>query len=219
MNHFAETLIRALKSGALMPFRTDEEREFIHAWLSSEERGVSAAQPQAASSGGAHPSSIKERIRLCNRCAGVSERKFSLGTGENGVMIILHMPSKISAYEKKLFRADSLEMMRKMMKGIGITLEQCYITNMVKCEGSAVSRPSEMFTSCEDLLRSEIESVAPRIIIVMGEMGPLGKLSRKDPSISWFTVEHPVTLIKNPDLKRGAWNTLQLIREKAGNIS
>lgn len=216
MKHSLETIILALKNGALLPFRTDEEKEFLRAWLESEEKVVPASPSVSAAQPSGHPSSIKERIRLCNRCAGITDRKYSFGSGENGVMIILHMPSKISAYEKKLFRAESLEMMRRMMNGIGINLEQCYITNMVKCEGGAVSRPSEMFTSCEDLLRDEIESVSPSYVIVMGEMGPLSRMTRKFPSATWFTIEHPVTLIKNPDLKRGAWNTLKLIREKMG---
>ena len=215
MNQGLETIFRALRRGALLPFRTDEEREFLRAWLASEEKISSAPSPVAAVSSAA-AGSIKERIRQCNRCADVSERKFSFGTGENGVMILLHMPSKISAFEKKIFRAESLEMMRKMMKGIGVTLEQCYITNMIKCECGAVNRPSDMFTSCEDLLRDEITFVSPRIIIVMGSMGPLLKLSKRFEEVTWFTLEHPLTLIKNPDLKRGAWETLKLVKEKIG---
>ena len=208
--HAAELIIRALKKGALIPFRSEAERAFLQTWLAAEkgERPVKKKVEQDSM----HGLSIKDKIRQCNRCAGVSERKFSFGTGENGVMIILHMPSKISAFEKKAFKADSLEMMRKMMKGIGLELEQCYITNMVKCESGAVNRPSDMFLQCEDLLKEEVVYAAPSVIIVMGSMGPLGRLAKSVESAAWFTIEHPLTLLKNPEMKRSAWETLKLAK-------
>jgi uracil-DNA glycosylase len=69
-----------------------------------------------------------------------------------------------------------------------------------------------MFTSCADILREEMKEVNPSFVIVMGAFAPVARLSKEFTSVRWFNIEHPVTIIKNPELKRSAWETLLLVR-------
>ena len=112
----------------------------------------------------------------------------------------------------KYYRADANEMMKKMMAAINVNITECYITNLIKCEGSATCQPSSMFTSCSDILREEMKEVNPAFVIVMGAFAPVARLSKEFGSVRWFNIEHPVTIIKNPELKRSAWETLLLVR-------
>jgi len=102
-------------------------------------------------------------------------------------------------------------MITKMMKAIHVDVKACYITNMIKCE-SQRELPGTMFSHCQSLLAKEVELVKPLIIIVMGEMRPLQKIVKNSSGIQWFNIEHPITLIKNPELKKPAWNTLKLVK-------
>jgi uracil-DNA glycosylase len=74
--------------------------------------------------------------------------------------------------------------------------------------------PSEMFRHCGDILNGEIAAVAPSIVIVMGEMVPLKKTVDANPGISWFSIDHPLTILNNPELKKPAWNTLKLVMSR-----
>ncbi len=113
----------------------------------------------------------------------------------------------LSTVEKKVLMLDVTTMIEKMMMAIHVKPESCYITHMIKCEGDEL--PGKMFSECQQLLIKEIQMVNPRVIIVMGEMRPLQRIVKASSGIQWFNIEHPITLIKNPELKRGAWNTLQ----------
>jgi DNA polymerase len=155
-------------------------------------------------------SSIDQLIASCNKCSEVSERKGPFGSGINQVMIIMNAPMMITRVEKKLYKNESVEMLTKIVNSIKLKTEECYITNLIKCDTeSLINKPSNMFLNCQNILQKEIKELDPKIILVMGELLPLQKLYREFSNISWFNIEHPITLIKNPDLKRSAWSTLQ----------
>ena len=102
-----------------------------------------------------------------------------------------------------------------MITAIGVDFESCYTTNVVKCEtGDSLYSPSDMFLNCEEIIRKEMMLINPEIAIVMGEIVALQKIINDSEGIAWYNVEHPLTLLKNPDLKRTAWNTLKLIMAK-----
>ena len=59
----------------------------------------------------------------------------------------------------------------------------------------------------------------PRIVIVFGDIMPLQKIVKGSVDIFWYNIEHPITLIKNPDLKRPAWSTLKLVMAKMKELN
>lgn len=153
---------------------------------------------------------IEQLIEDCNKCPDVHERKRPFGSGENGVMVIINAPMMISRVEKKIYKNDSVDLLKKMISAIKLDPEKCYITNLIKCETqSLLNKPSNMYVNCQNILKKEIKEIDPHTIIVMGELLALQKLCKSFPDKQWFNVEHPITLIKNPDLKRKAWSTLQ----------
>ena len=100
-----------------------------------------------------------------------------------------------------------------MLTSINVEFSLCYITNLLKCEpAETIHRPSTMFMECQHILKKELELISPRLVMVFGEIIPLQKIVHESEGISWFTIDHPITLIKNPDLKRKAWKTLQLVQ-------
>jgi len=163
--------------------------------------------------------STRTLIESCSMCKGVIRRKYSFGTGVNGVMIILNSPRLVTFQELSIFKKESAELLKKMINAINLQLDECYVTNLVKCESSdSLVKPSDMISSCLEILKREIEIVKPSIILVLGEIIPLQSVVKSLHGISWFVTEHTISLIKNPDLKRDAWNTLKQLKAKYEQI-
>ncbi len=194
-----------VRSRRLVLCKSDSERESLLRPPAPSPATKSTPQGVAAVS-------LQDELALCARCESVGERKPPYGTGENGVMVILNAPKLIAPGEKKLLKGESVELMTKMLRAIELEPARCYITNIIKCEPDVHARPSTVFTNCRPFLEREIDDIKPLAVLIMGEMTPLKRLvaSRKD--IRWFNCEHPVTLIRNPDQKKKAWNTLKLMR-------
>lgn len=195
--------------GAPVLYKTAEEMLFLHGWLSKEEF---------------HPSNLTEEsidllIQRCGKCEKVKEKKKGFGTGYNRIMVILNRPVMMNRIEMTLYKTESVDLLRNMVKAIGFDLEECYTTNLIKCESDdAFTKPSDMIKNCMTILEKELNYYKPEIVIVMGEILPLQGIVKGSSGISWFNTEHPVSLLKNTVLKRPAWETLKLVKKKYAEL-
>lgn len=190
--------------------RGGEERKRLAAWLRAPEAAGAETRRERLSA----------VIRECSRCVGAGEKKFGFGTGENGVMVILNAPHLIGIDEKRGLRNDAISLLKRMLEAAGLAYGQCYLTNVVKCEiRDVLMKPSQSYQNCIPLLAEEIKLIDPRFIIVFGDMRPLQKIVKESTTIEWFSIEHPITILKNPELKRPAWNTLRHLMAKMGTLS
>ena len=190
--------------------RSDDEISYLREFIS----GMKTADRQTP-----YPAAPGAMISGCMKCGAGVERKNAYGTGANGVMIILNAPRMANRVELRIHRSESVELLRKMVNAIGLELHECYVTNVIKCDTSdPLLKPSDMLRNCLDILKAEIEMVNPRIGLVMGEIVPVQPVINSSRGISWFNTEHAVSLIKNPELKRTAWETLKVIRKRYSEI-
>lgn len=202
----------------LLLFKGEDEREALISWLSRvQETAAETCDEPAAfvqKRKADHPSysfeNINQVVDACYRCPDPVERKHPVGSGTNGVMVILNAPPFLTTFEKERLRPESVALLKKVIASLGISLGETYITNLIKCESKdPLFKPSAAFANCSPFLEMEITGIAPYIIIVMGDLMPLRKIRKKHPEVNWFEIPHPVTMIKNPDLKRDAWRTLK----------
>ncbi|HSV98068.1 MAG TPA: uracil-DNA glycosylase family protein [Spirochaetota bacterium] len=205
----AKALRDGRRTGRITICRGEEERAFLKEFVSSP--GMAGERPEQGATAG-RPG--RADGASCGKCGNVRDRKKPAGNGENGVMIILNPPSMVSGMERRKYREEATDLMKKMMAAIDIDIRKCYITSLIKCDpAEPTMSPGGMFRNCEPILEQEIACLAPRVVIVMGDMRPLKRVRDRHTAVSWFAVDHPIALINNPDLKRGAWNTLKLARE------
>jgi len=194
----------------MIPYRDEEERRFLESWLSS---GTGNRPLQPGPSFAAEPS--PDLLVECKRCPSAAGRKKPSGSGSNGVLVLLNAPSMLQRSEMDLLRKESAQLLKKMIEATGLRFDECYFTNLIKCDtNDPVVRPSDMLANCMDVFRQELEHVKPRIVIVMGDIKVIQRTVNESRGIHWFTIHHPVTIVKNPELKRTAWNTLQLVMDK-----
>lgn len=203
-------ILREHGHDGVMLFKNSDELDFLKSYLRVKPDPL--AQTQAAVT----PDSL---ISSCSRCRDVAERKTGYGTGLNGVMIILNAPRMANRAELKIHRAESAGLLKKMVNAIDLELHECYVTNLIKCESSdPFIKPSDMLKNCLDILKLEIDMMNPKLCIVMGEIIPLQPVIKSVKSISWYNTEHTLSLIKNPELKRPAWETLKIVRSRYTEI-
>lgn len=199
-------LLKSMETGfTQLLYRGEDELAFLTDWLNKKNETVETEKPAA-------DTSIRGVIGKCAKCSDIKNKKFGFGTGENGIMIILNMPLNISTVERDKLKDASKELLKKMMAAINIELGKCYITNLIKCDTeNSLNRPGLMLKNCEPILHREIQEINPRIVIVMGDDIAIKSLIKGNSGRSWHTIEHPITLIKNPKLKQSAWTILQKI--------
>ncbi len=199
--------VREMQRGKRIPlYRGESERTFLIKWLEEKREPPPAAEVKEENL------NLPEIMDNCSRCGNITERKKSFGSGNNGVMMVLNAPGMIGREERDLYRSRSVELLKKIVEVLKLVFDDCYITNLIKCETSDVlQKPSIMLSECMNIFLRELSEIKPELVLVLGDMLPLQKVVNENPGISWFTIHHPITMIKNSDLKRPAWNTLKLV--------
>ncbi len=204
-NFLSSTLQKKSWPGAPVLYKTAEERVFLHGWIN---HSVSVSDD-------VNNEMIVSLIQKCGKCGKVKEKKKGFGTGANRLMVILNAPVMMNRIEITLYKNESGDLLRKMIKAIGFELEDCYTTNLIKCESDDVfTKPSDMIKNCTEILEKELSFYNPEIVIVMGEILPLQSIVKMSSGIIWFNTDHPVSILKNPGLKRTAWETLKQVKKK-----
>ena len=190
--------------------KNEDELSYLNSWLSSKR-----LVQQSQSTEKKKPLNPKNIIAACTLCKDISEKKHGFGEGVSGIMIILNSPTLMSEIERQAHKTDSQNLMKKMIESLGKPLEKSYTTNLLKCTvKNTMLKPSDILNNCVNNLKSEIEFINPKIIIVMGDIIAIQNIVHSNKGISWYAVDHPVTILKNPELKRKAWNTLKVVIEK-----
>lgn len=205
----AEYLKFCQSNGTLILFKNENEREFLFSWLSQKKADCKSAPSL---------SHLISQIGMCTLCGNTLRKKRNFGTGENGIMVIINTPRLISTEEKQKLKNEAFALMNKMLIAIEIVPEKCYITNMIKCDAEIEAIPSTMYKNCAKFLEQEFKIISPHTVIVMGHILPLKKLIDSSKNTKWFNIEHPLTILKNTELKKGAWATLKEVKKHIGNI-
>ena len=201
----AAALGKYTRAGRVLMCRGSADRDYLHEWAYAP-----VNPPLSGSIDG-----IRAMIESCNRCGQGGEKKFGFGTGVNGVMVLLNSPRALTGMEVQLYKNESAQLLKKMISATGLSFDECYITNLLKCEPSeSIIEPSRALANCGHILEHELETVNPAVAIVMGDIIPVQRIMKEVSGVTWYNIEHPITLIKNPELKRPAWNTLKVVMEK-----
>lgn len=121
------------------------------------------------------------------------------------------------------------KLLTKMIEAMGLTREEVFITNIVKCRppGNRVPTPQEM-AACMPYLHQQIGLLKPKVIVSLGATAALGLIPSLD-AISkvrgtWQTFQgidlmptyHPAYLLRNPPAKRFVWEDLQEVMRRLG---
>ena len=163
--------------------------------------------------------------RLCPLHEGRTQTVFGVGDVNADLMLIGEAPGAEEDRRGEPFVGRAGKLLDAMLRALGMTREQVFIANILKCRppNNRDPRPEEV-RACENYLVQQINTVKPRLILALGRVAaqnllktetPIGKMRGKrfqygHPPVPVVVTYHPAYLLRSPREKKKSWQDLQL---------
>ena len=176
---------------------------------------------------------IREQIGDCTRCPLAFEGRQTIVFGDGDpnarLLFVGEGPGADEDVQGVPFIGKAGQLLNNMITAMGLTREEVYIANIVKCRppGNRVPEPIEANT-CTPFLFEQIGVVRPEVIVALGSTAATYLLAAKSPlsalrgrvhaalGTKLIVTYHPAFLLRDPRQKKEAWADLQLaMRELA----
>lgn len=159
---------------------------------------------------------VAEEVAVCEKCPlHYSRKKAVPGEGPTDAQIIFigEGPGFHENEQGRPFVGAAGRFLEELLAKIGLSREQVYITNVVKCRppGNRDPQPEEL-AACDGYLERQIQALNPKVIVTLGRfsMGrylPGAKISqvhgqaRKIKGRLVVPMYHPAAALHQPSLK------------------
>jgi len=169
----------------------------------------------------------------CRRC-GLCETRTTVVFGEGAsrprLMFVGEAPGADEDRSGRPFVGRAGQLLTKMIEAIGLSREDVYIANVLKCRppDNRPPRPDEVAT-CRPFLEEQIRLLAPALVVALGNhamralletdrgIGALrGRIQPSRFGVPVLPTFHPAYLLRTPEAKREAWQDLQLAARTVG---
>ena len=121
--------------------------------------------------------------------------------------------------------AGAGQLLTKIIESIGLTREQVYIANVVKCRPPNNRNPElDEVRTCEPFLFRQLDVIQPKVVVALGAFA-IRTLLGTDQAISRLRGHvyecrgaklvptfHPAFLLRSPDRKRDVWEDMKKVR-------
>lgn len=166
----------------------------------------------------------------CTRCKlhtlGRRQVVFGVGAPQARLMFVGEAPGEDEDKQGEPFVGRAGQLLTKIIEAIGLTREQVYIANVIKCRppGNRNPEPDEVQT-CEPFLFQQIALVQPRVVVALGKFAAQSLLRTTEPitklrgrvfefrGASLIPTFHPAYLLRNPPAKREVWEDMKKVRD------
>lgn len=195
------------------------------------EAGESVTDAAAPVTGAPALASIKEEIGPdCTRCKlhtlGRRQIVFGVGNPNADLMFVGEAPGEDEDKQGEPFVGRAGQLLTKIIESIGLTREQVYIANVIKCRppGNRNPEPDEV-ESCEPFLFRQIDAIKPKVIVALGKFAAQSLLRTTEPitrlrgraftyrGATLIPTFHPAYLLRNPSSKRDVWEDMKKVRD------
>ena len=163
------------------------------------------------------------RCKLCN--LGRSQTVFGVGNAKARLMFVGEAPGEDEDRKGEPFVGRAGQLLTKIIEAIGMTRDQVYIANVIKCRppGNRNPEPDEV-ASCEPFLFRQIDVIQPKVIVPLGKFAAQSLLKTMDPitrlrgrqfeyrGAVLIPTFHPAYLLRNPSAKREVWEDMKKVR-------
>ena len=170
---------------------------------------------------------LADEIRVCPLCRLAETRIHAVpgdGNDKAEIMFVGEGPGQQEDETGHPFVGKSGKLLMTELRKIGISRDQVFITNIVKCRPPGNRNPlADEIAACSDWLSAQIALVEPKFIVIVG--GPsLNTLVSKDLRITkarsrvfrkegilFIPILHPAAALRSPD-------TMKLFLEDLANL-
>ncbi len=169
---------------------------------------------------------LRQEIKQCRRCKLCEARNnVVIGQGDQRarVMFIGEGPGQQEDLFGVPFVGRAGELLTKIIQAMGLTRDEVYIGNAVKCRPPNNRQPEqEEMEACFPYLRRQIELIRPEVIVLLGATAWKALFGPQEHGLNrvrgkWLEWEgipvmptwHPVYLLRQPSAKRETWKDIQ----------
>jgi DNA polymerase len=173
---------------------------------------------------------LEAEVSSCVRCELHRHRSrtvFGVGNPDARWMFVGEAPGAEEDRQGLPFVGPAGELLTKIVEAIGLSRDQVYIANVVKCRPPANRDPApDEVAACRGLLERQIDLVQPQVIVCLGRVAaqtllaaelPLSKLRGRWHSVRGVPTRvtyHPAALLRNASWKRPVWEDMQIVRDR-----
>ena len=156
------------------------------------------------------------QIRSCTLCSLSQKRNRAVpgeGAPSANILFVGEGPGFYEDQQGRPFVGAAGKLLKKLLHSIGLTREEVYITNMVKCRppNNRDPLPSEI-QACKSYLDRQLDMVAPKIVVTLGRyslarffpnetIGKARGLPRKWNGLTVYPVYHPAAALRSSKLR------------------
>jgi len=175
---------------------------------------------------------IREDIGECTRCAlhaGRNKLVFGDGSPNARLMFVGEGPGADEDAQGIPFVGRAGQLLNNMISAMGLTREEVYIANVVKCRppGNRTPEPEEANT-CTQFLFRQIDVIRPEVLVALGATAATYLLGQRQPlaglrgrvhsfrGTKLIVTYHPAFLLRDPRQKKEAWADLQIAMRELG---
>jgi len=190
---------------------------------------ASIARIDDRESGGDPLTILGQETCNCQKCGLAKTRAsvvFGSGNTNADLMFIGEAPGAEEDRQGVPFVGSAGQLLTRMIEAMGLTREDVYITNIIKCRppNNRDPKPDEI-DECQPYLLQQIDLIAPVVICTLGRFAAqallqttesMGRLRGKIfeyQGAKLVPTYHPAALLRNAHWKRPAWEDLKLVRK------
>jgi len=225
LRYYAELGVTGLSRDAKWRERADELASGL---LTAEalSKAVNRTSPAATETLDDIKTEIGSACMRCKLCTlGRSQTVFGVGNPKARLMFVGEAPGEEEDKRGEPFVGRAGQLLTKIIEAIGLSREQVYIANVIKCRppNNRNPEPDEVAT-CEPYLFRQIDVIRPAVIVPLGKFAAQCLLKTTDPitrlrgrrfdyrGTTLIPTFHPAYLLRNPSAKREVWDDMKLVR-------
>ena len=175
---------------------------------------------------------LEHFINGCDKCRLSKERKnivFGEGPPNARLVFVGEAPGMDEDLTGKPFVGQAGKLLTDIIKAMGLTRDQVYICNIIKCHPPRNRDPErDEIEMCLPFLETQLSLIQPEIICAIGRISAQS-LVREDfkftrergqwqsfRGIPLMPTYHPAYLLRYPQAKKAVWEDMQQIMKKLG---
>ncbi len=174
--------------------------------------------------------SLTEEITNCQKCRLCAARTHAVpgeGSPHARLMFIGEGPGRDEDLTGRPFVGRAGQLLDKMIAAIGLSREEVYIANVVKCRPPQNRAPEmDEVAACMPYLRAQVGMIRPQVIVLLGSsalgaiLGSEHRITRERGAwierkgVFFMPTFHPAALLRYESKKRPVWEDLKKVRDK-----
>ena len=178
---------------------------------------------------------LRTRVEVCSRCElGLTRTKIVFGQGSTDTPLVFvgEGPGADEDQQGLAFVGKAGQLLTKILSAGGISREDVFITNVVKCRPPNNRLPAaEEMMHCSDFLEAQLLLLNPKILVCLGATAAKWILKTTEAisamrgrwfewrGIEVFPMFHPSYLLRDESRRKGSpkdltWQDVQVLKER-----